>query len=437
MKISFFPVFALFVCAAPAFADVTVSSPSGGTTVSSPFMLTATASSCSSQPIASMGYSVDGSTSTSVVYSTSINAQVSAPAGAHTLHVKSWGNKGASCVTDVPITVAAAAPAPAPPTASSTPSVTVTSPASGASVSTPFPLIATAAQCSSQPVLSMGYSFDTSTNTTVVNGTALNTQVTGPVGAHTLHVKSWGKGTGCVTDVPITITESPTANVPPDAVAIAGVHTLNNWKAAFDTGTGNGSATGAMSLVGSPSLSGTARQFVTSYTNYGGERYSVDFGSDPNATNFLYDGWVYLAGPSDDVANLELDLNQVMPNGQTAIYGFQCSGWSNTWEYTANTGTPQKPVPTWLKSTASCNPRNWAIDAWHHVQVLYSRDDSGNVTYQSVWLDGAKQEINETVPSAFALGWAPGALVTNFQVDGIGTSGSAVAYLDNLTVYRW
>ena len=165
----------------------------------------------------------------------------------------------------------------------------------------------------------MGYSFDNSTSITSVKGAALNTQVTGPVGAHVLHVKSWGTGTGCVTDVPITIADSPTATVPPNAVAISGVHTLNNWKATFDTGTGNGSATGAMSLVNSPSLSGTARQFVTSYTNYGGERYSVDLGNDPNATNFLFDGWVYLAAPSNDIANLELDLNQVMPNGQTAI----------------------------------------------------------------------------------------------------------------------
>ena len=71
------------------------------------------------------------------------------------------------------------------------------------------------------------------------------------------------------------------------------------------------------------------------------------------------------------------------------------------------------------------------------MQVLYGRDDSGNVTYHSVWLDGAQQDINETVPSAFALGWVPAVLVTNFQVDGIGTSGSMTAYLDNLTVYRW
>jgi hypothetical protein len=71
------------------------------------------------------------------------------------------------------------------------------------------------------------------------------------------------------------------------------------------------------------------------------------------------------------------------------------------------------------------------------VQIGYSRDDVGNVTYQAVWLDGVKYPINATVNSAFSLGWASGVLVANFQVDGIGTSGSSTLYVDNLTMYRW
>jgi hypothetical protein len=251
-------------------------------------------------------------------------------------------------------------------------------------------------------------------------------------------VKAWGtQGSSCVTEVPITIGKSPAASIPPNAISTSGIHVLKNWQANFDSGTGSGSASGAMSLVKSPSLSGTARQFVTSYTNYGGERYSVTFGSDANATNFLYDGWIYVANPTNDIANVEMDLNQVMPNGQTVIYGFQCDGWSNTWDYTTNTGTPQKPMDQWMHTTASCNPRNWSANTWHHVQILFSRDDSGNVSYQSVWFDGAEQDIDITAPSAFALGWAPATLLTNFQVDGIGAYGSATMYLDNFTVYRW
>jgi hypothetical protein len=131
-----------------------------------------------------------------------------------------------------------------------------------------------------------------------------------------------------------------------------------------------------------------------------------------------------------------MDLNQVMPNGRTAIFAVQCAGDSGTWDYTKNAGTPDRPVVQWVQSRATCNPRRWSIHVWHHVQISYSRDDSGNVTYQSVWLDGARQNINATVPSAFALGWSP-TLQTQFQVDGIGGSGTITVYLDNLTIFRW
>jgi hypothetical protein len=192
-----------------------------------------------------------------------------------------------------------------------------------------------------------------------------------------------------------------------------------------------------MSTVDSPSLSGNAMEFYTTYTYYGGELYYASFGNDTTSKNFVYDGWVYLDSSSGSIANLEMDMNQVMPNGQTVIFGFQCDGWAGTWDYTENAGTPNLPIDHWVHSSATCNPQTWAQSSWHHVQVSYSRDDAGNVTYQSVWLDGNEQQINVTVPSAFALGWAP-TLLTNFQVDSIapGPSSSTV-YLDNLTISRW
>jgi hypothetical protein len=92
-------------------------------------------------------------------------------------------------------------------------------------------------------------------------------------------------------------------------------------------------------------------------------------------------------------------------------------------------------------SSQPCNPTNtvtWATNVWHHLQMTYSRDASGNVTYHSVWLDGVQQDINVTVPSSFALGWTPlGTLLTNFQTDGNGASGIIETYLDELTVSRW
>ncbi len=217
------------------------------------------------------------------------------------------------------------------------------------------------------------------------------------------------------------------------------IQALSTWQAAYDTGTSGsgGNASGASQLVETPSLSGNAREFSTDYSNYGGERYHVSFGKDTAATHFLYDVWVYLDSSASNVANLEMDMNQVMPNGQTVIFGFQCDGWSKTWDYTTNAGTPENPVDKWVQTDQACNVQDWSQNTWHHVQVAYSRDDAGNATYESVWLDDVEQDINATTPSAFALGWGP-TLLTNLQVDGRNAgSGASTVVLDQLTVYRW
>jgi hypothetical protein len=225
--------------------------------------------------------------------------------------------------------------------------------------------------------------------------------------------------------------------IPPNALSVSKIQDLTNWEQAEDTGSGSGgTSTGQMRLTASPSLSGSAREFLTTYTNYGDERYWVSFGADTASNNFLYDGWIYIASPSNDIANLEMDINQVIANGDTVIFGFQCDGYSGTWDYTENAGTAQNYLDTWIHSGAACNPRNWTTNTWHHVQIQFSRNNSGSVTYQAVWLDGNQQSINATVPSAFALGWSS-TLLTNFQVDGLGASGSSNVYLDELTIYRW
>jgi len=315
--------------------------------------------------------------------------------------------------------------------------VTVSSPGNGAYVSSPFTLSADSTTCSGQSVGAMGYSLDNSPDTTIVNGTSVDAQVSAGTGAHTLHVKSWGpNNAACVTDVSITVNAGSSSPVPSNAVAVSSIQTLGNWVNQYDNAINGGWANGSMKIVNSPSRSGSARSFTMNYGNYGGERFYVSFGDDTQATNFFYDAWVYLKSPVSSLANLEMDMNQTMPNGQTAIFGFQCDGYSSTWDYTVNAGTPNKPVDKWVNSKASCNIHNWSVNAWHHVQVYYSRDNSGNITYHSVWLDGNQQNINATANSAFALGWQP-SLLTNLQLDGIGSGGAATVLLDNLTVYRW
>lgn len=318
--------------------------------------------------------------------------------------------------------------------------ITVTAPASGAAVGSPFNLVASATTCSAQSVTSIGYSLDSSTDFVVASGNTLNTPVSAQTGTHIVHVKSWGtQAATCDQDVPVAVIDASSpekAVVPSGATVVSNIQARSGWRAAHDPGTGSGSSSsGWMSMVSSPSMSGDARRFSTSFSDNGGESYNVDFANDPNATNFFYDGWVYLTSSASNMANLEMDMYQVMDNGWTVIYGFQCDGYSSTWDYTANRGTPTHPVDEWVHTGAHCNVQNWARNTWHHVQVSYSRNDDGVVTYHAVWLDGAESQINATAPSAFALGWGQ-VLLTNFQMDGRG-SGSNSMYLDDLAISRW
>jgi hypothetical protein len=413
---------------ASAFATVTVSNPWNGDTVGSPAQFVATASSTTcSRGVASMGVYVDNSLQY-VVTGSSLNISIAISPGNHQAVIEEWDNCGGATFTPENIIVTQQS------------GVYLTSPANNSTVSptVTFAATATTSTCP-QGVASMGV-YVNNQLVHVQNGSKLNTQVTLASGAQHTVTQEWdycGGSTYATSNITVTGSSGGASGpvIPSSAVSFANLQNNGNWQQAHDDATG-GSANGYMTMVGSPSRSGHAREFVTSYSNSAAERYGISFDNNATSTNFVYDTWVYLNSSSSVIANMEMDLNQVMPNGQTVIMGFQCDGYSSTWDYTANIGTATKPVDHWIQSKAACNVRKWSTYTWHHVQVLYSHDESGVVTYKSVWLDGVEQDINATVSSAFALGWAP-TLLTNFQVDGLGASGTSTIIMDNLNVYRW
>ncbi len=314
--------------------------------------------------------------------------------------------------------------------------VTVNSPVTGTDVTSPFTLSASAATCSSTSVVSMGYSFDSSSDNVYFYSQSINHSVSATAGTHTLHVKAWaGNGIVCVKDVVINV-KAGSSIVPSNADTVSSIESLSGWRSTHDTG-GPGTSTGSMSIVSSPSVYGASRKFVTSFTNNGDERYSVVFADDANAKNFFYDTWIYLTSSASKIANIEFDTNQVMPNGNTVLIGFQCDGWTGNWAYTVNQGTATSVKPHWVsKSGTSCNPRSWSQNKWHHVQATFSRDDSGYITYHSIWLDGKETALNVKAFGAADLGWAP-AINTQFQIDGLGSSGTITVYVDHLTISAW
>ncbi len=266
------------------------------------------------------------------------------------------------------------------------------------------------------------------------------------MGAHTVHVKASGdNGAVCVTDIDVNVAAasdasasadvfSDTSLVPSNAVKNSNIQAIGHWDAKHDSGT-SGSSTGKTTLVGSPSHSGVTREFATNFKSKAGERYAVAFADNQSATNFLYDAWLYIKGSASHIANIEMDLNQTMTNGETVIFGMQCDGYNGRWDYTENLGSARHARGHWAASSASCNPHSWSVNKWHHVQISYSRNSSGHVTYHAVYFDGTKHTINHTVFAARSLGWG-NSLSTNFQIDGL-SRGTATLYVDSLTISRW
>lgn len=398
-------------------SNISVSTPANGATLTSPFKLVASTTTCGSVPAVSMGYSIDSGSVT--IEPTSFSAYVSAGTGTHTLHVKCWGQNAADQVL-YGINIVSA-------TSAATPGFSL---ASGQYTTKQYVSLSDATAGAT-----IHYTLDGS------GPSASSPTYAGPIAvASSMTVQALAVASGYansgIARADYSIATSKGPSIPSNAIKVSSIQSMPNWRIKHDSAT-PGTSTGVMTEVADPSLSGLAERFDTSFTNGGGELYSITYAKDAVPMNFVYDAEIYIEEGSK-IMNLEMDNNQVIPNGDTVIYAFQCSGASNTWEYTENVGTPSQPATKWLRSSAPCNPANWTQNAWHHVQISYSRDNYGNVTYHSVWLDGVESVINKTVNSDFRLGWAAGVLIANFQVDGpTGTDGSATLYLDKFTIYRW
>lgn len=402
--------------AAPSMNNILITSPANGAKVIAPFTLAAGAVLCNSTPTASMGYSIDGGTT--ITEPPSFSTAISPHLGTHVLTVKCFGQNTSS---QVQLTVDVV-----PPPTAATPQ---------------FSLLP--GQYTTKQLVAISDATLGATVHYTTDGTAPSTSsplYIGPISVassvvlQAIAIAPDYTNSG-LARADYSIVQPSHAPIPSNAIQVDQVQAMPGWRIKHDTAT-PGDAEGTMSAVSSPTLAGQTEAYDTSFTNGGGVLYSISYDTDSSASNFVYDVQVWIAAGST-LSNLEMDNNQVISNGDTVIYAFQCSGNSNTWEYTENAGTSTSPVVQWVRSSEPCNPANWTTNAWHHVQIASSRDDAGNVTYQAVWLDGVEYPINATVNSAFSLGWAAGSLVANFQVDGEGTSGSSTLYVDNLTMYRW
>jgi hypothetical protein len=271
----------------------------------------------------------------------------------------------------------------------------------------------------------------------VVVGNTIQFSMTDPLGtyAYTIPVVlSVTVGTASVAFTPVPPPPPPPPppgiTIPGNAIQI-GIENRTNWIAVHDAGTPGAVQT----IVNTYNATTGVRTHSMTYTGNGGTRWSVSLGSaayDTVATHFVYD--VFVTSPNWlQVKNLELDANQVLANGDTVIYGMQCSMWSNTWEYTSTVGGTH-----WIPSNVPCNSTKFAPNSRHHFRLAYHRNSAGIVTYEGVEVDSVYSALTGAVVNAAkALGWPKGDLLFNVQTEGATAAGTTTILTDGLTIYRW
>ena len=426
MKVSSPTLLVLVFLAAPAFANVIVSSPDNGETVSSPakFVATANSTTCS-RGVASMGVYIDNQLEY-VVNGTSMNTTLTLTPGKHNAVVQEWDYCGGATGTAVPINVAMQS------------GVWVTSPANNTTVSPLTSYVATATTSCAQGVAAMGIYVN---NLLVyqVAGAKLNTELTLTPGTANTVVEEWDNcGGATATAVKLNVAGTSLTKLQTDAWQSVGQEAPLDEDCPYPCAGETWSMTRGIT---SPSLSGDAAEFslggtkpysdVLFYNQLIGTASTQGLPDSshtliPTLHNFVYSTDVYVADVSAAQA-LEFDINMFL-NGVGMTFGTECRvAGGNEWDVWDNVNA------RWVATGVACNPIS---NAWNQVTVAVERDANNNLIFQSITLNGKTAVLNKTYPP-FTVPASWYGVVCDFQMDGNYQQEAYNAYLDNTTLTYW
>lgn len=423
------PLFLLLaLLATPAFANVLVTSPGNGDTVTSPaqFVATANTTTCS-KGVAAMGVYIDNQ----LVYTvdgTSLNTSLSLADGTHQAVIQEWDYCGGATTTDVPITV------------TSQSGIWITSPSNNSTVSGLVGYVATATSGCSQGVNAMGIYVDNQL-VYVGPGSKLNTQINLTPGSHRTVVQQWDNCGG-----------STANNVNVTAVGNTNTFTnlqASNWNSWGQYAPNYTDCTAPCSgitwsmLQGQKdiSLTGNSTKFTiggtTPYSDVLWEnpiigQFSTQGLPDtdrtlvPSLHNFTYDAWFYLVNPDTTQAE-EFDVNWFM-NGIGMTWGTECRiEGGNEWDIWDNANAK------WVATGIPCKPNT---SGWNHVTINVQRTADNNLRYESITLNGVTANLNVTYPP-FTVPQSWYGITVNYQMDGDHNQNTATAYVDKFNFMYW
>ncbi len=419
----------ILVCvfAASAFATVTVSSPTNGSSVSTNINVVASASTSCSKGVSSMGIYPSPGWLVYTVGGSKLNTTITLNPGTYNMVVQEWDGCGGASSASVTIYVKSGT------------GVFVTSPANNSTVSSPVNYIATATTSCSQGVSSMGIYTAPGQLAYVVNGASLNTSLSLSPGTYNTTVEEWDKCGGAATTA-VKITVGSGGNT------FYGIQGAGGWGSYAQqppdyqdcttcTPSGPGTTWAMYQHVSNPSKSGNATQFniggTWAYTDVLWNNHLIGpFSSQgmfdtsqtlvPTLHTFTYD--VYFYSSNLNVAQaIEFDVNQFFDN-MGFTFGHECRIMGgNEWDVWDAANYKWKPTGI------PCYP---AENSWNHLTLVVQRTSDNHETYQSITLNGVTHTLNWTYSPFSAPGWY--GITVNYQMDGDYKQQPYTVYVDDL-----
>lgn len=422
----YYSICLILALATTAFATVTVTSPTNGSTVSSPVKFVATATTTCTKGVASMGIYTAPYVLAYVVNGASLNTSLTLSAGTYNTTVQEWDNCGGATSTPITITVSGTGSG-----------VYVTSPANNSTVTSPVNFVATATTSCSKGVGAMGIYTAPYVLAYSVNGASLNTSLTLSPGTYNTTVEEWDNCGGAAT-TPITITVSGgTGNTFSSLQNSGGWYGYGQLPPNYDICTScSPQVTWSMVQgIKTPSMSGSSAQYniggTTVYSDALWNNHLIgDLSSqgmpDTNHTlvptyyNFTYDTYFY-GGNLENSQALEFDINQFF-NGLGFIWGHECRvAGGHGWDVWDNVNTK------WVATGIPCNPLS---NSWNHLTLVVQRTSDNRLLYKSITLNGVTSTLNWYYSPGSAPGWW--GITINFQLDGNSKQTAYSVYLDKL-----
>jgi hypothetical protein len=417
-------VLGLALAAAPAFATVTVTTPTNGETTGTSVQFAATGSTSCSKGVSSMGIYINNVLKYTVG-GAKLDTTLTLGEGSNGAVVEEWDYCGGASTTARTINVTSGT------------GVSLSAPSNGATVSNPVGFVASATTSCAKGVAAIGVYVDNGL-AYKTSGAQLNTQLTLGSGGHQTVVEEWDNCGGAATkSAYVTVGGKTLSN-------LQGSGGWNQWGELppdyniCSTDPCGGVNWSMYQHDSSFSLSGNATQF-----NIGGSTpYSDVLWSNPimgqNSTqglpdeshtllpslhNFTYDAYVFVSDLSV-TQSLEFDVNMYI-SGVGMEWGTQCDHLdSGQWDIWNNVDAK------WVPSGVPCNLEN---NAWNHVTLQVQRESNNDLLYQTITLNGVTYNIDKTVaPFPVPSGWW--GMTVNYQMDGNNKQSPYRTYLDKFSL---